>query len=745
MIVCIAEKPSVARDIANVLGATSMKQGYIEGNGYQVTWTFGHLCELKEPDEYLPRWKRWDMWDLPMIPKRYSIRLKNDEGVKKQFAVIEKLMQAADSIINCGDAGQEGELIQRWVMQKAGVRCPVYRLWISSLTEEAIRDGFNSLKDQSEYKSLYEAGLCRAIGDWTLGMNATRLYTLKYGQNKQVLSIGRVQTPTLALIVNRQKEIDEFEPQHSWVLSTLYRDVKFNAIAHDEEAEAEAEAEVRAAAEQGKTLKGKGPVYRPMEFASEDEGKKVAEAIASQPFTVTDVQKKKGTEAPPRLFDLTSLQVACNNKFGFSAEQTLQLIQSLYEKKFTTYPRVDTTFLSDDIYPKCPQTLAGLRGYEQWTQPLAGKTLVKSKKVFDSSKVTDHHAIIPTGVPAISLTDMERKVYDLVARAFISVFYPDCKFETTTVFGVVKPQEMDDVLFRTSGRVIVDEGWKVVYNSLSADMCDNTTDEAGEDQSGLPAFRVGESGPHVPSLAEKWTQPPKPYTEATLLRAMETAGKFVDNEELRDAMKENGIGRPSTRAAIIETLFKRRYIRKERKNLFATPTGIELIGIIHEELLKSAELTGIWEKKLREIEKKQYDAKTFIDELKHMVTDLVNTVRNDHAVRLVSVTTDDDLKKKSPRKKVKTSSVPMTDGDVSGGADNAVSSASNVPAGFQPKKKRLKKIDSALEQVKAEYNPDDMIGMPCPLCKEGHIIKGNAAYGCSRWKEGCTYRMPFGK
>lgn len=745
MIVCIAEKPSVARDIANVLGATSMKQGYIEGNGYQVTWTFGHLCELKEPDEYLPRWKRWDMWDLPMIPERYSIRLKNDEGVKKQFAVIEKLMQAADSIINCGDAGQEGELIQRWVMQKAGVRCPVYRLWISSLTEEAIRDGFNSLKDQSEYKSLYEAGLCRAIGDWTLGMNATRLYTLKYGQNKQVLSIGRVQTPTLALIVNRQKEIDEFEPQHSWVLSTLYREVKFNAIAHDEEAEAEAEAEVRAAAEQGKTLKGKGPVYRPMEFASEDEGKRVAEAIASQPFTVTDVQKKKGTEAPPRLFDLTSLQVACNNKFGYSAEQTLQLIQSLYEKKFTTYPRVDTTFLSDDIYPKCPQTLAGLRGYEQWTQPLAGKTLVKSKKVFDSSKVTDHHAIIPTGVPAISLTDMERKVYDLVARAFISVFYPDCKFETTTVFGVVKPQEMDDVLFRTSGRVIVDEGWKVVYKSLSADMCDNTTDEAGEDQSGLPAFRVGESGPHVPSLAEKWTQPPKPYTEATLLRAMETAGKFVDNEELRDAMKENGIGRPSTRAAIIETLFKRRYIRKERKNLFATPTGIELIGIIHEELLKSAELTGIWEKKLREIEKKQYDAKTFIDELKHMVTDLVNTVRNDHAVRRVSVTTDDDLKKKSPRKKVKTSSVPMTDGDVSGGADNAVSSASNVPAGFQPKKKRLKKIDSALEQVKAEYNPDDMIGMPCPLCKEGHIIKGNAAYGCSRWKEGCTYRMPFGK
>lgn len=744
MIVCIAEKPSVAREIANVLGATSTRQGYIEGNGYQVTWTFGHLCELKEPDEYMPRWKRWDMWDLPMIPQRYSIRLKSDEGVQKQFAVIEKLMQAADSIVNCGDAGQEGELIQRWVMQKAGARCPVQRLWISSLTEEAIREGFNHLKDQSEYQALYEAGLCRAIGDWTLGMNATRLYTLKYGQDRQVLSIGRVQTPTLALIVKRQEEIEHFVPKHSWVLSTLYRNVKFNAIAHDEEAEAEAEAEIKAAAEQGKTLKSKGPIYRVVEFASEEEGHEVVRAIENEPFTVTDIQKKKGTEAPPRLFDLTSLQVACNNKFGYSADQTLQLIQSLYEKKFTTYPRVDTTYLSDDIYAKCPQTLAGLRGYEQLTQPLAGKPLVKSKKVFDSSKVTDHHAIIPTGVPAISLTDMERNVYDLVARAFIAVFYPDCKFETTTVFGTVKPQEKDEVLFRTSGRVITDEGWKVVYKNTAAGAADDAAANAEENQGGLPVFHKGESGSHVPSLAEKWTQPPKPYTEATLLRAMETAGKFVDNEELRDAMKENGIGRPSTRAAIIETLFKRRYIRKERKNLFATPTGVQLIGIIHEELLKSAELTGMWEKKLREIEKRQYDAKTFIDELKQMVTDIVNAVRNDHTVRTVAVTTDEDLKKKTPRKKPK-ADAPASSVQAASASSTASASPSNVPAGFQPKQKKAKKPKPTVEQVKAAYDPDEVIGMPCPKCGVGHIIKGNTAYGCSRWREGCTYRMPFDK
>lgn len=741
MIVCIAEKPSVARDIANVLGAKDMKQGYIEGNGYQVTWTFGHLCELKNPHEYFERWKRWDLWDLPMIPARFGIRLKDDDGVKRQFATIEKLMQAADSIINCGDAGQEGELIQRWVMQKAGAKCPVKRLWISSLTEEAIREGFNNLKDQIEYQSLYEAGLCRAIGDWTLGMNATRLYTLKYGQEKQVLSVGRVQTPTLALIVRRQQEIESFVPKQSWVLSTLYRDTKFTAIAHDEEAEAEDAAEVKAAAEEGKTIKSKGPIYKQIEFLTEEEGRAVLQSIEGQPFTVTDIQKKKGTEAPPRLYDLTSLQVDCNRKFGYSAEQTLQLIQSLYEKKFTTYPRVDTTFLSDDIYAKCPQTLRGLKGYEQFTQPLEGKPLPKSKKVFDSSKVTDHHAIIPTGVPAISLTDMERRVYDLVTRAFIAVFYPDCKFETTTVFGEVKQAPSDSpkgeekpsgVLFRTSGRTILDEGWKVIYKKNTVESTDDEENASDDDRS-LPVFSKGESGPHLPMLSEKWTQPPKPYTEATLLRAMETAGKFVDNEELRDAMKENGIGRPSTRAAIIETLFKRRYIRKERKSLVATPTGVELIGIIHEELLKSAELTGIWEKKLREIEKKKYDAKTFIEELKQMVTDIINQVRNDNSNRRVAVTTEADLKKKKAK-------------------PASPSSNLNAPAGFQPNPRAGRNTKSrnaqspkpkTTEEVKAEHNPDEVIGMPCPICHEGHIIKGKTAYGCSRWKEGCTYRLPF--
>lgn len=726
MIVCIAEKPSVARDIANVLGATQAKQGYIEGNGYQVTWTFGHLCELKEPDEYNERWKRWDLWDLPMIPARFGIRLKNDDGIKRQFAVIEQLMQAADGIINCGDAGQEGELIQRWVMQKAGAKCPVKRLWISSLTEEAIREGFNNLKDQSEYQSLYEAGLSRAIGDWTLGMNATRLYTLKYGQNKQVLSIGRVQTPTLALIVNRQQEIENFVPQQSWVLSTLYRNTKFTAIAHDEEAEAEAEAEAKEAAAQGKTVKPKGPIFRQIEYKTEEEGRRVLESIEGKPFTVTDIQKKKGTEAPPRLYDLTSLQVDCNRKFGYSADQTLQLIQSLYEKKFTTYPRVDTTFLSDDIYKKCPQTLAGIKGYEQFTQPLAGKPLPKSKKVFDSSKVTDHHAIIPTGVPAVNLTDMEKRVYDLVTRAFIAVFYPDCKFETTTVFGQVETDAQEAVLFRASGRTIIDEGWKVIYKKNDASVEAEEEGENAEAQ-GLPVFTKGEQGEHFPSLAEKWTQPPKPYTEATLLRAMETAGKFVDNDELRDAMKENGIGRPSTRAAIIETLFKRRYIRKERKNLIATPTGVELIGIIHEELLKSAELTGLWEKKLRDIEHHTYEARTFIDELKQMVVEVINSVRNDHSNRRVAITTEEDLKKKTPRKK-----------------------PADAPAGFQPRKPAAKKAapkpaapSKSTEEVKASYNPDDMIGMPCPVCKQGTIIKGRTAYGCSRWREGCTYRMPF--
>ncbi|HIW43579.1 MAG TPA: DNA topoisomerase 3, partial [Candidatus Prevotella stercoripullorum] len=679
MIVCIAEKPSVARDIARILGATATHKGYIEGNGYQVTWTFGHLCTLKEPDDYTPMWKRWSLGSLPMIPQRFGIKLIEDKGVAEQFAVIERLMQAADGIINCGDAGQEGELIQRWVMQKAQAKCPVKRLWISSMTDEAIRDGFNTLKDQEEYKPLYLAGLSRAIGDWLLGMNATRLYTLKYGQNRQVLSVGRVQTPTLALIVNRQKEIDNFKPEPYWVLSTVYRDTLFTAT------------------------KGK--------FTSKEEGEQSFAKIEGKPFTVTDVQKKAGREAPPHLYDLTSLQVDCNKKFSMSAETTLNVIQSLYEKKLTTYPRVDTQYLSDDIYPKCAATLRGLRGYEAFTQPLAGKPLPKSKKVFDTSKVTDHHAIIPTGVPAQNLTDLERNVYDLIARRFISVFYPDCKFSTTTATGRV-----DDVEFKVSGKQILDPGWRVLY---AKDTPQDDTDNANrqDEERTLPAFTKGESGPHKPTLTEKWTTPPPYYTEATLLRAMETAGKFVDDEELRAALKENGIGRPSSRANIIETLFKRHYIRRERKRIVATPTGIELIGIIKEELLKSCELTGIWEKKLRDIEHKKYDAGQFIDELKQQITTIVNDVLADNSNRHVTVTTDDDLKKKAKKK----------------------------AASPRPKAQGTTKPDKAKPKQETQTLPadDSIIGRACPVCGKGHIIKGKTAYGCDRWREGCTFRLPF--
>ncbi len=663
MIVCIAEKPSVARDIAEVLGARTKKDGYIEGNGYQVTWTFGHLCTLKEPHEYTPAWKVWSLGSLPMIPPRFGIKLINDSGIERQFHIIEGLMQKADGIINCGDAGQEGELIQRWVMQKAGAHCPVKRLWISSLTEEAIREGFAKLKDQSEFQPLYEAGLSRAIGDWVLGMNATRLYTLKYGQNKQVLSIGRVQTPTLALIVKRQLEIENFKPEPYWELKTVYRETTFSST------------------------KGK--------FTSKEEGEKFLETVRNAPFTVTDVSAKKGTEAPPRLFDLTSLQVECNKKFGFSADMTLQLIQSLYEKKVATYPRVDTTFLSDDIYPKCPGILAGLKSYEAYTAPLYGKKLIKSKKVFDNSKVTDHHAIIPTGVQPQGLSDMEQKVFDLIARRFIAVFYPDCKFSTTTVLG-----EVEKVEFKVTGKQILDPGWRVIFGK---DQQEETKD--GDEERVLPVFNIGESGPHVPDLNEKWTQPPKPYTEATLLRAMETAGKLVDNDELRDALKENGIGRPSTRAAIIETLFKRHYIRKERKNLIATPTGVELIQLIREDLLKSAELTGIWEKKLREIERRSYDAATFLNELKQMVADIVNSVLSDNTNRRVTI-----MPEETPAKAIEKAAA---------------------------RKKAAKKKAATTPQG------DAIIGTPCPLCGKGTIIKGKTAYGCSEWKNGCTYRKPF--
>ena len=675
MIVCIAEKPSVARDIARVIGATKSMQGYMEGNGFQVTWTFGHLCTLKEPHDYQPNWKHWSLSALPMLPQRFGIKLIEDDGIKKQFAIIERLMQQADGIINCGDAGQEGELIQRWVMQKAQAKCPVRRLWISSMTDEAIKEGFQTLKDQSEYQPLYLAGLSRAIGDWILGMNATRLYTLKYGQNRQVLSIGRVQTPTLALIVNRQKEIDNFTPEPYWILATIYRDTQFTAT------------------------KGK--------FTSKEEGEKAFATIEGKPFTVTDVQKKKGTEAPPRLFDLTSLQVECNRKFAYSAETTLNLIQSLYEKKYTTYPRVDTQFLPDDVYPKCPNIMNGLyqttfgntQPYAAIIKPLGGKSLPKTKKVFDSSKVTDHHAIIPTGVVPKALSDMERNVFDLIAKRFIAAFYPDCQFATTTVLGEVGyPEDQERIEFKVTGKEILSPGWRTVYASEVKTVEEDDAKKDNEERT-LPNFVKGESGPHQPTLTEKWTTPPKYYTEATLLRAMETAGKFVEDEELRAALKENGIGRPSSRAGIIETLFKRHYIRRERKNLIATPTGIELIDIIKEELLKSCELTGIWEKKLRDIEHRKYDAAQFVDELKQQITTIVNDVMRENNTHHITLTTDEDVKKKKPKRQ-----------------------ATKKEATLKPS--------------------DTLIGKPCPVCGKGTIVKGKTAYGCSDWQH-CQYRLPF--
>ena len=708
MIVCIAEKPSVGRDIARILGATVSHDGYMEGNGYQVTWTFGHLCTLKEPHDYTPLWKSWELAYLPMIPERFGIKLIQNDGYEKQFHTIERLMQQADCIINCGDAGQEGELIQRWVMQKAQPHCPVQRLWINSMTDQAIREGFANLKPQEDYQSLYEAGLCRAIGDWLLGMNATRLYTLKYRQlQRQVLSIGRVQTPTLAMIVNRQLEIQNFKPEQYWVLSTIYRDTLFTLCQSDtsDEADAPDMADTRG------------------RITSEEEGQQAFNLIKERPFEVTNVTKKNGSEAPPRLFDLTSLQVECNKKFSFSAEETLRYIQSLYEKKFTTYPRVDTTYLSDDIYPKCPGILQGLAPYAPLVQPLMGSTLKKSKKVFDSSKVTDHHAIIPTGTNPSNgdMTLNEKKVFDLIARRFIAVFYPDCKFATTTVTGKVNTEETTadgktkkgKLEFRASGKQILEQGWRDVFawghgtraeNKADAD---NGESKQQDEEKTLPDFKKGESGPHTPTLAEKWTQPPKPYTEATLLRAMETAGKSVADEELRDALKENGIGRPSTRAAIIETLFKRNYIRKEHKTLVATETGIDLIGIIHEELLKSAELTGQWEKKLREIEHHQYDAKQFIDELKQMVMQIVQVVKSDASNRRIA--------------------------------------ASLPPAPTEPAPKKGKKSTAGKSRKKTTKGEAAAVkvGDICPICGKGHIIQGHSALGCSEWRSGCTFRAPL--
>lgn len=668
MVVCIAEKPSVGRDIAAVLGANSQRDGYMEGNGYQVTWAFGHLCGLQEPQEYTDQWKRWTMSTLPMIPAPFKIKVTGDQGVQKQFDIIKNLVSQADEVINCGDAGQEGELIQRWILQKAGCKCPVKRLWISSLTTEAIKEGFAQLKDQSNYQKLYEAGLMRAIGDWMLGMNATRAFTLKYRQDsKGVLSIGRVQTPTLALIVNRDKEINNFKPRTYWELKTEYRNTIFSAILRKQDDELLEEIQkAQDAAEKSKKKDVKIPTLEELQaknigidpIASAEQGNQLIERLKQYPFVVTGVEKKKGTEAPPRLFDLTSLQVECNKKFGMSAEDTLNTVQSLYEKKITTYPRVDTTYLSDDIYPKCPATLLGIRDYyPELIDALAGKQLPKSKKVFDSSKVTDHHAIIPTGQKPNNLTDLERQVFDLIARRFIAVFYPDCIFSTTTVMA-----QVEDVLFRATGRQQIEAGWKVVMQKANQQKDD---DEEQKEDKVLPDFKKGESGPHNPQLVEKQTTPPKPYSEATLLRAMETAGKMVDDEELRDAMKENGIGRPSTRAAIIETLFKRGYIVRKGKSLYSTDIGRYLISTISVDLLKSAELTGQWEKKLRMIERGEYEPQDFMGELKQMVSGVVWNVKT------------------------------------------------------------------------------DMSGQICPVCRQGRLIRGKAAFGCSRWREGCNYRLPF--
>lgn len=653
MKVCIAEKPTVAREIAAILGARSRMNGYFEGNGYQVTWTFGHLCTLKEPQDYSDKWKFWDLRALPMLPDKFGIKLINDNGVKRQFEIIKTLVNAADEVINCGDAGQEGELIQRWVLSKANNNKPLKRLWISSLTEEAIKEGFEHLRDGSEFDKLYAAGSARAIGDWLLGMNATRLYTLKYGQNKQVLSIGRVQTPTLSLIVRRQLEIDNFKPEPYWELKTKYREVIFTISTG--------------------------------RFVSQEEAKNKLIEISSHEFYILSYEKKAGSEAPLRLFDLTSLQVECNRKFGFTAEETLKLIQSLYEKKLTTYPRVDTTYLSEDIYKKIPEILGKLTPYQDLTAPLLAQKIKKSSKIFDDTKITDHHAIIPTGVLSNSLTPDEKRVYDMVARRFISVFYPDCKVANTTVLG-----EANKVVFKAVGKQILEPGWRVVYKE--------DTGKASSDENILPLFEKGEHGPHEPELAEKMTQPPKHYTEATLLRAMETAGKSVEDEELRDLLKDNGIGRPSTRANIIETLFRRKYIRRDKKKIIANPVGIELIEIIENELLKSAELTGQWEKKLRQIEAGQYDIAAFMVELKEMVTEIVSQV------------------KVSPKK--------------------AISIASDeIPIIKLPETSEIQV--KALKQVKENEKP------VCPKCKKGNVIKGNQAWGCSAYRDGCDFRLPF--
>lgn len=664
MKVCITEKPSVAKDIAKILGANIRREGYFEGGDYIVTWTYGHLCTLKEPADYTERWKRWSLGVLPMIPEKFGIKVIADTGIERQFKVIENLISTADEVINCGDAGQEGELIQRWVMQKAGIKCPVKRLWISSLTDESIKEGFSSLHPENDFDRLYYAGLSRAIGDWILGMNATRLYSLKYSSPGNVLSIGRVQTPTLALIVQRQKEIENFKPEDFWELKTLYRNVTFNAVSG--------------------------------RFKTLEEAEAALKSIVGYPMVINDIQEKKGREAPLRLFDLTSLQVECNKKWGWSADETLRLIQSLYEKKVTTYPRVDTTYLSEDIYPKIPGILKQMEPYAALTAQLLNGKIPKSKKVFDNSKVTDHHAIIPTGQSPKILVGDERKLYHLIALRFIAAFYPDCQFLTTTVIG-----EVDKTAFKTSGKVITASGWREVFSQYGA------TEENNEEDNILPEFKIGETGPQEPSLLKKTTQPPKYYTEGSLLRAMESAGKTVDDEELREAMKDNGIGRPSTRAAIIETLFKRKYIYRARKSIMATQAGIDLINTINEELLKSAKLTGLWENKLRRIERGEYSAANFIAELKALINEIVINVLSDnsHSKILVENRTNGDTP---------SASAETTDKN---------------PKPTKPRAPRIRKFEQVV----------------CPECGKGYILKGKTAFGCSRFREGCQLRLSFEK
>lgn len=746
MKVCIAEKPSVAKEIAQILGAKEKKDGYFEGNGYQVTWTFGHLCTLKEPNEYDPKWKAWSLFSLPIIPARFEIKLIENKGVEKQFSTIEYLVSRAEEVINCGDAGQEGELIQRWVLAKSKFTKPHKRLWISSLTEESIKEGFTKLKDSTAFDKLYYAGSSRAIGDWLLGMNATRLYTSKYGNGKQVLSIGRVQTPTLAMIVNRQLEIDNFVPTTYFEIKTTYREVVFNSI-------------------QGK-------------YAVNEEAAQVLLDIQEAEFEIKSIETKKAKEAPPRLFDLTSLQVECNKKFGFSADDTLKTIQTLYEKKFVTYPRVDTTYLSNDIYPKVPAILESMQTYAQFTAPLLGKPIKKSNKVFDDKKVTDHHAIIPTNVTAYGMNMVEEQVYNLIAKRFIAVFYNDCEVSNTAVIGQVKTYD-----FKANGKQILEPGWRIIYQKEAVN-----PDDEQEDVQILPAFVQGEKGPHVPGLLEKQTSPPKFYTEATLLRAMETAGKQVEDEELREMLKDNGIGRPSTRAAVIETLFKRNYIRKEKKNLIATITGIELIQTINNELLKSAELTGQWEFKLRQIEKGEYEAKTFLDEMKSMVANLVSEVQQENHKKITAyvppaepvkaskketkeANNDDDITCPSCNKG------KIVKGSTAYGC-NAYKDGCRFKVMFEYEGKKLtdnqlltliskRKTASIVIEIKGEKKsgilkltdnfeiqfeeqapkPKKELkvkeGQTCPKCKTGNIIKGNSAFGCSNWKTGCDFRQGF--